>query len=161
MKKFLKYLVVSILSIVGLLGIAIVLSVTVFKDTLIEFITKSQQEEMKSYYISELPVEPELFAEDFKSIHDQVVEECSLCKQKGYDMDSLYTTFSSRIGSEVQTKEDYGIMLNEYFAALKIGHAWPFFRGHAAKYQPKIAEDRNFISKSREHLLHCGFCDKD
>ena len=161
MKKFLKYLIVSILSIVGLLGIAIVLSVTVFKDALIEFITKSQQEEMKSYYISELPVEPEQFAEDFKSIHDQVIEKCSLCKQKGYDMDSLYTTFSNRIGSEVQTKEDYGIMLNEYFAALKIGHAWPFFRGHAAQYHPTIAEDRIFISNPSEHLLHCGFCDKD
>lgn len=161
MKKLFKYLIVSLLSIVGLLGIAIMLSVTVFKDELIEFVTKSQQEEMKSYYISELPVEPEQFAEDFKSIHDQVVEKCPLCKQKGYDMDSLYSTFSICIGSEVRTKEDYGMMLNEYFAALKIGHAWPFFRGHAAQYHPTIAEDRIFIANPSEHLLHCGFCDKD
>lgn len=161
MKKFFKYLIISLISIVGLFGIALVLSVMVFKNELIAFISKKQQEQIKSYYISELPVEPQHFAEDFKSIHDQVVEKCSLYKQKGYDMDSLYISFARRIGNDVQTKVDYGMMLNEYFAALSIGHAWPFFRGHSAEFHPTIAEGRVFVDSPSEHLADCGFCDKD
>ena len=75
MKKSIKYFLLSLLSIVGLLGLGILLSVTVFKDQLVEYIIEQDNENRKliqSYFVSELPVEPEYFAEDFKSIHDIV-----------------------------------------------------------------------------------------
>ncbi len=100
------------------------LSVTLFKDELIEWVAEQElkeNEKYKPYYIAEIPVEPENFAEDFRSIHEQVLEECSLYEQKSYDIDSLYTSFANRIGDEVQTKTDYAMLLSEYFASLNIG----------------------------------------
>ena len=147
--KTLKFIAIAILSIVGLFGLTILLSATVFKDELIECLIeqeKQEQSNIKAYFVSELPVEPENFAEDFKSIHKQVVENCSLYKQKDYNIDSIYTSFANRIGKDVRTKADYGLMLCEYVASLNIGHAGLFLRQHHASYSPTAVEDRLFIS---------------
>ena len=159
--KIFKHFAIMLLAIVGLLVLTILLSVTVFKKELISYLSQSNQEQIQTYYVADIPVEPENFAIDFKSIHSQVVEKCSLYKQKGYDIDSIYTTFAKRIGSNVQTKADYGMMLYEYFAALNIGHAGTLLNMYVAEYHPTIAEDRVFITKPNEHFINCGFCDKD
>lgn len=162
--KTLKFIAITILSIVGLFGLTIVLSATVFKDKLIEHLTEQEQKEqgeIKAYYVSELPVEPENFAEDFKSIHEQVVENCSLYKQKEYNIDSIYTSLANRIGKDVKTKTDYGLMLCEYFASLNIGHAGLFLKKHHSAYLPVAVEDRLFISTPKEHIVNYGFRDKD
>ena len=68
MKKSIKYFLLSLLSIVGLLGLGILLSVTVFRYQLVEYIIEQDNENRKliqSYFVSKLPVEPENFAEDF------------------------------------------------------------------------------------------------
>jgi predicted PurR-regulated permease PerM len=75
--KTLKCIAIAILSVVGLLGLTILLSATVFKEELTEYLTEQERQEqsdIKAYFASELPVEPENFAEDFRSIHEQVVE---------------------------------------------------------------------------------------
>ena len=162
--KTLKCIAIAILSIVGLLGLTILLSATVFKEELTEYLTeqeKQEQSNIKAYFASELPVEPENFAEDFRSIHEQVVEECSLYKQKEYDIDSLYTSLASRIGKDVKTKTDYGLMLCEYFASLNIGHAGVSLKKHHCAYIPTAVEDRLFISTPEEHIVNYGFRDKD
>lgn len=162
--KTLKFIAITILSIVGLFGLTIVLSATVFKDELIEHLTEQEQKEqgeIKAYFVSELPVEPENFAEDFKSIHEQVVENCSLYKQKDYNIDSIYESFANRIGKDVRTKADYGLMLCEYFASLNIGHAGLFLKQRHASYSPTAVEDRLFISAPKEHIVNYGFRDKD
>ncbi len=159
--KILKYFAITLLAIIGLLVLTILLSVTVFKNEIANYLSKSSQEQIQTYYVANIPVEPENFAEDFKSIHSQVVEYCSLYKQKGYDIDSIYSTFVSRIGSSVLTKADYGMMLYEYFATLNIGHASPLLNLYAAEYHPTIVEDRVFIDNPNELLINCGFCDKD
>ncbi len=159
--KILKFAAITLLAIVGLLGLTVLLSVTVFRDELINYLSKSNQEQIQTFYVAHIPVKPENFAEDFKSIHSQVVGECSLYKQKGYDIDSIYTTYANRIGNSVLTKEDYGMMLYEYFAALNIGHAGVLLNVYAAEYHPTIAENRVFIDNPNEHLINCGFCDKD
>ena len=97
MKKGLKYFLIFVLSILSLIGLTVLLSRTIFKDKLIEYAIKLNQDEQKliqSYYVSEIPVEPENFAEDFKSIHDIVSENCPLSKHKGYNLDSIYNSFS-------------------------------------------------------------------
>ncbi len=159
--KILKHFAITLLAIIGLLGLTLLLSVTVFKKELVSHLSKSNQEQIQTYYVTNIPVEPENFAEDFKSIHSQVVEKCTLYKQKGYDIDSIYASYANRIGSRVQTKADYGMMLYEYFAALNIGHAGALFNIYAAEYHPIIAEDRVFISKPNKHFINCGFCNKD
>ena len=131
---------------------------------MIEYVIKLKQEKQKqiqSYYISEIPVEPEYFAEDFKSIHDIVSEKCSLSKQKGYDMDSIYNSFANRIVNEHMSKADYGLLLREYFAALNIGHAGVMLSLHSAEYYPTIVENRIFINNPNQHFTNSGFCDKD
>ena len=120
MKKGIKYFLFFVFSILCLLGLTVLLSRTIFKDNLIEYAIKlnqSEQKQIKSYYVSEIPIEPEYFAEDFKSIHDIVSGKCLLCEHKGYDMDSLYYSFANRIANESMTKADYGLLLREYFAA--------------------------------------------
>ena len=162
--KTLKFIALTILSIVGLFGLTILHSATLFKDELIESLIeqeKKEQGEIKAYFVSDLPVEPENFAEDFKNIHEQVVENCSLYKQKDYNIDSLYESFANRIGKDVRTKADYGLMLCEYFASLNIGHAGLFLKQHHASYSPTAVEDRLFISASKEHIVNYGFRDKD
>ncbi len=159
--KILKHFAITLLAIIGLLVLTILLSVTVFKDELVNYLSKSKQEQIQTYYVANIPVKPENFAEDFKSIHSQVVEKCSLYKQKGYNIDSIYTTYANRIERSVQTKVDYGMMLYEYFAALNIGHAGALLNVYAAEYHPTIVEGRIFISNPNEHFINCGFCDKD
>ena len=164
MKKSFKYILFSVLGIVVFLGLTVLLSRTIFKDKLIEYAIKlnqSEQKQIKSYYVSEIPVEAEYFAEDFKSIHDIVSGKCQLCGHKGYDMDSLYYSFANRIANESMTKADYGLLLREYFAALNIGHAGVMLTLHSAEYYPTIVENRLFIDKPNDHFTNNGFSDKD
>lgn len=164
MKKGIKYFLFFVFSILCLLGLTVLLSRTIFKDKLIEYAIKlnqSEQKQIKSYYVSEIPVEPEYFAEDFKSIHDIVSEKCLLCEHKGYDMDSLYYSFANRIANESMTKADYGLLLREYFAALNIGHAGVMLTLHSAECYPTIVENRLFIDKPNDHFTNNGFSDKD
>ncbi len=161
MRKVLKYFLIILIAKVSLLAIAVVLCRTIFKDELITYLTKLQTEEMTPCFVADIPVEPENFAEDFESIHKQVVEHCSLYKQKSYDIDSLYTTFASRIGGDVQTKTEYSLLVCEYFAALNIGHAWTTLYGYSAGQRLEVIEDRLFLSIPNEYLTNYGFCDKD
>ena len=144
--------------------IVVVLALTVFKQDLIGYIIEQDNENRKQiqyYSVSELPVEPESFEEDFKSIHDIVSKHCPLCSYKDYDIDSLYRSFASRIEADVMTKTDYGLLLREYFAALNIGHAGIMLSLHSAEYYPTIVENRIFINNPNQHFTNSGFCDKD
>lgn len=164
MKKGIKYFLFFVFSILCLLGLTVLLSRTIFKDKLIEYAIKlnqSEQKQIKSYYVSEIPVEPEYFAEDFKSIHDIVSGKCLLCEHKGYDMDSLYYSFANRIANESMTKAYYGLLLREYFAALRIGHAGVILTLHSAEYYPTIVENRLFVEKPNDHFTNNEFIDKD
>ena len=164
MKKNIKYLLIFVISILSLIGLTVLLSRTIFKDKLIEYAIKLNQDEQKliqSYYVSEIPVESNNFAEDFKSIHDIVSENCPLCEHKGYDLDSHYNSFANRIANESITKVDYGLLLREYFTALRIGHAGVMLTLHSAEYYPTIVENRLFIEKPNDHFTNNGFSDKD
>lgn len=161
MRKVLKYFLIILIAKIAILAITVVLCRTIFKDELIKYLTKLQTEKMTPCFVANIPVEPENFAEDFESIHKLVVEHCSLYKQKSYDIDSLYTTFASRIGGDVQTKTEYSLLVCEYFAALNIGHAWTTLYGYSAGQRLEVIEDRLFLSKPNEYLTNYGFCDKD
>lgn len=60
-----KKLLITLLSVICLLGLTTVLSATVFKEELAEWVIKQKMkkyEQIKTYYVSEIPVEPENFA---------------------------------------------------------------------------------------------------
>lgn len=160
MRKF----IIILLSLLCLLGLTLILSATVFREDLKEWVIKQKMEkyeQVRSYYVSEIPVEPENFAEDFKSIHQHVLKECSLYEQKGVNMDSLYSTLAKRIGNEVKTKSDYGLLVCEYIAALNIGHANALLDVYWAMYSPTIVEGRLFIDEPNGYMINYDFRDKD
>ena len=64
----------------------------------------------RSYYLNELPLTREQFADDFEEIHRTVVERYSLYRQKGIDMDSLHRVYAGRV-AQAQTTTDYGKLL--------------------------------------------------
>lgn len=164
MKKCIKHFLIFALSIFSLFGIIVLLSRTIFKDELIEYaimLNQEKQKLIKSYYVTEIPVEPENFAEDFKSIHKIVSDNCPLCEQKGYDMDSIFNSFANRIANESMTKADYGLLLSEYFAALEIGHAGVILSLYSAEYYPTIVDNRIFINTPNKHFTKNGFMNKD
>lgn len=164
MKKCIKCFLIFALSILSLFGIIVLLSRTIFKDELIEYaimLNQEKQKLIKSYYVTEIPVEPENFAEDFKSIHKIVSDNCPLCEQKGYNMDSIFNSFANRIANESMTKADYGLLLREYFAALEIGHAGVMLSLYSAEYYPTIVDNRIFINTPNEHFTKNGFMNKD
>lgn len=112
------------------------------------------------YYANELPLTPDQYAADFDEIHQIVVDNYSLYRQKGLDMDSLYRVFAPRIGAARQPAE-YVLLVQEYIAALGAGHATSFFSKYTAATAPKVINDSLFISNPNEYLRAAGFCDKD
>ena len=112
------------------------------------------------YYVDELPLTPDQYTADFDEIHQIVVDNYSLYRQKGLNMDSLYRVFSPRISAARQSAE-YVLLVQEYIAALRAGHATSFFSKYTAAAIPKVINDSLFISKPNEYLRAAGFCDKD
>lgn len=78
------------------------------------------------YYANELPLTSDQYVADFDEIHRIVVDNYSLYRQKGLDMDSLYRVFALRISAARQPAE-YILLVQEYIAALGAGHATSFF----------------------------------
>ena len=114
----------------------------------------------KSYYMSELPLTREQFADDFEEMHRTVVENYSLYRQKGIDMDSLYRIYAGRV-AQAQTTTDYGKLVMEYIAALQAGHASTPFASYMVPDEPVVIHDSLFVSNPSDYLRQYGFRDKD
>ena len=77
-------------------------------------------------------------------------------------MDSLYDVYSARLRDSVKTGDDYGMMLMEYFADLRCGHACAFFSGeHFGGAVPLYIEGRLFLDHPGDYIRKYGFRDKD
>ena len=99
---------------------------------------------------------------DFHGIHQIVAENYSLYRQKGISMDSLYEAYSARLRDSVKTSEDYGMMLLEYFADLRCGHACAFLiKEHFGGAEPRYIEGRLFLDNPGIYMSKHGFQDKD
>lgn len=111
---------------------------------------------------SQLPHDRDSMKVDFDGIHQIVVEKYSLYRQKGISMDSLYNVYSARLRDSVQTSDDYGRMLLEYFADLHCGHATTYFGGqHYGGAEPLYIEGRLFLDNPGDYISGYGFQDKD
>ena len=94
---------------------------------------KYQQDnrEAEFCYLPDLTLTPDQFAADFEEIHRLVVENYSLYRKKGINMDSLYRAFAPRV-SQAREVTEYGLLVQEYVAALGAGHANTCFRTYTA-----------------------------
>ena len=68
-----------------------------------------KQIDVENFYIAELPLTPSQFEEDFKEIHQIVMENYSLYQAKHLNMDSLYQACDARV-RQAQTTTDYGLI---------------------------------------------------
>ena len=79
----------------------------------------------KSYYLNELSLSPEECKEDFEEITDIVQENyATLVHHKQIDLAKLNEAYKEEV-SGVKDAEQYGLLLLQYFSALKNMHTHP------------------------------------
>lgn len=111
-------------------------------------------------YLTELPIKASQFAEDFDEMHRIVLENYSLYQAKHLNMDSLHLAFAAR-AKGAQTTIEYGLVVQEYIAALQCGHATTCFRKYTANQSPAFIQDSLYVNKPDDYLAKYGFKDKD
>ncbi|MBR5657236.1 MAG: peptidase [Prevotella sp.] len=114
----------------------------------------------QTYYMSELPVEPQDFKADFEEIYQKTLNRFAYIEAKHLDMDSIHDAFVSRLDT-IQRKTDYALLLREFFASLKAGHAGISFHPYHIGNDAILIENRVFISNPSQAAQKAGFMDKD
>lgn len=150
LKKSLKVLLV----LVGLLGFAFISLIIYFK-----FIYSSEAP-AESYYVEDLPLKSDCFNDDFHEISEIVKNNYSLYESKHINIDSLCNLYTERIGS-ISTPKEYGELLQEFFASLKVGHSFAYFKEYSAGTFPVFINDSVFINNPSNILTNAGLKDKD
>lgn len=159
MKKILKIILVTLLSVVAMFVLIIGGYVVYLK-----YIRGNV--EATYYYADELKIDKGTFKSEFEEIHAKVKDNYSLYESKHLDMDSLHDVFAKRIETEVKSSADFGLLLKEYFAALNAGHAKICLDSYGAArsldyFTPQYIEGRLFVSHPTDYLTQNGFKDKD
>ena len=119
-----------------------------------------KQIDVENFYIAELPLPPSQLEEDFKEIHQIVMENYSLYQAKHLNMDSLYQACDARV-RQAQTTTDYGLIVQEYISALQCAHAITCYKRYTANQRVAFIEDSLFVDKPSDYLTEYGFQDKD
>ena len=141
-------------------GITLLILLLVFGGLLVYACYAYREQPAESYYLSELPLTRDRFDADFEEIHHTVVENYSLYRRKGIDMDSLYRVYAGRV-ARAETTTDYGLLVREYIAALQAGHASTPFALYTAGDYPVVIHDSLFVNHPNSYLLQSGFRNKD
>lgn len=101
----------------------------------------------KSYYLNELTLSPEECREDFEEIMDIVQENyASLAHHKHIDLAKLNEAYKEEV-SKVKDAEQYGLLLLQYFSALKNMHTYPFFSRYQSGVYAVSRNDSVWISR--------------
>lgn len=120
----------------------------------------SDEVEIERHYMSRLPLTPEQYADDFAQISEIVKDNYSLSESKHIDLDALSASYAERIG-KLNSGEEYGKTLWEYFAALRVAHAYVYFNEYRTGAFPVYINDTLFVDQPNAHLQRAGFQDKD
>ena len=101
----------------------------------------------KSYYLNELTLSPEECREDFEEIMGIVQENyASLAHHKHIDLAKLNEAYKEEV-SGVKDAEQYGLLLLQYFSALKNMHTYPFFSRYQSGVYAVSRNDSVWISR--------------
>lgn len=149
--KLIGRIVAVIVILIGLAFIGLVVYAKYFYSSKVE---------IERHYMSELPLSPDQYSEDFAEISQIVKENYSLYKSKHIDIDALSASYAERVG-KLSTGEEYGKTLCEYFAALQVGHANVYFNEYRNGAFPAYINDTLFVDKPDTYLQRSGFNDKD
>lgn len=155
MKKFIKWTLIVVAGVFSLLLIglgALIIYAKYFDNS---------QDETVSYYTDELPLNNSDYLEEFEEIHQITLDNYSLYKSKGLNMDSIHDSLIKRMKGKDVDATEFGKILNEYFSALNVGHAFAYLNKYTAAYSPVFIEGRIFVDSPNEYLLENGFKDKD
>lgn len=155
MKKPVKITLIVLSSIIGLLFIGLGSLIVYAK------FFSNQQEDTLRYYADELNVGKNDFKSEFEEIYSITLDNYSLYKSKGLNMDSIHDSFSQRIENADIDGIEFGNILKEFFSALNVGHSFVYLRDYAAAYSPKFIDERIFIDNPNEYMQMYGFKDKD
>lgn len=153
-----KHIVKTLLRILLVL-MALVLLTFVGLIIYFKFIYSSETPK-ESYYVEALPVEDDQFQDDFLEIAEIVKDNYSLYESKHINIDSLCKSYAQRI-KEVSTSKEYGELLQEFFASLKVGHSFVYLKKYSAGMVPVLINDSVFINKPNKFLTEAGLMDKD
>ena len=126
----------------------------------VNYFYNGKQINVENFYLTELPLSPSQFEEDFKEVHQTVVENYSLYQAKHLNMDSLYQSYIARV-RRAQTGTDYGLIVQEYISALQCSHAITCYNMYTANQRVAFIEDSLFVDKPNDYLAEHGFHDKD
>ena len=111
-----------------------------------------KQIDVENFYIAELPLTPSQFEEDFKEIHQIVMENYSLYQAKHLNMDSLYQACDARV-RQAQTTTDYGLIVQEYISALQCAHAITCYKRYTANQRVAFIEDSLILSEISDNNI--------
>lgn len=120
----------------------------------------SSETTAESYYVENLPLKSDSFSDDFHEITEIVKDNYSLCESKHLNIDSLCDSYSARIG-HISTSKEYGELLQEFFASLKVGHSFVYLKKYSAGMIPVLINDSVFINKPNKLMTEAGLMDKD
>lgn len=100
----------------------------------------------KSYYLNELTLSPEECREDFEEIMDIVQEYYApLARHKHIDLKELNKAYKDKVKT-VKNAEQYGLLLLQYFSALKNMHTYPFFSRYESGVYVVCRNDSVWVS---------------
>ncbi len=155
MKKPIKYTLFILSSIVCFLLLGVT-ALIVF----VKYFDKAQGETV-SYYSADLNIGKDDFLNEFEELYRITLNNYSLYKSKGLNMDSIHNSIIKRINNPNVDSLEFGNILKEFFCTLNAGHAFVYLRDYTAGYSPTFVEGRIFIDKPNEYLKANGFKDKD
>lgn len=153
-KRIAKTLVRIFLVIAALVILAFVGLIIYFK------LIYSSEAPKESYYVEALPVERDHFQNDFLEIAEIVKDNYLLGESKHLSLDSLCGSYAERIKG-ISTPREYGELLQEFFASLKVGHSFVYLKKYSAGMVPVFINDSVFINKPSQILTDAGLIDKD
>ncbi len=155
MKRPVKITLIVLSSIIGLLLIGLC-GLLVYAHFI-----KSHEENTVGYYVDELNISKNDFKSEFDEIYQITLDNYSLYKSKGLNMDSIHSLFLQRIEDDGVDKAEFGNILKEFFSSLNVGHAFVYLKDYTAGYTPEFIEDRIFVYTPNEYLRANGFREKD
>ncbi len=120
----------------------------------------SSETPVESYYVENLPLKSDSFQDDFHEITEIVKDNYSLYESKHLNIDSLCDLYSTRV-RPISTSREYGELLQEFFASLKVGHSFVYLKEYSAGTFPVFINDSIFISNPNDILIGAGLRDKD
>ncbi|MDE6578086.1 MAG: peptidase S41 [Muribaculaceae bacterium] len=107
-----------------------------------------------------MPLKNDKFSDDFHEITEIVRDNYSLYEAKHLNIDSLCDSFSARVG-HISTSKEYGELLQEFFASLKVGHSFVYLKEYSAGTFPVYINDSVFINSPNEIMTEAGLKNKD